>query len=757
MSRLTRLGIKYATLVFLVILLLFGAGVWAASQIRQDLLPDISLPFYAVITPDRGASPGTIDREITLPVSDAMQGLAGVNTVQSTSTSGVSIVAVEFNDGTDPNVAQQEMSAQLNSVRATLPEQAQASTIQAFSTSQLPILEYAISSQESLGALSTRVQAVALPKLKGVSGVSNVELTGAPTQQVEVTLNPRKLALHQISASAVSAALQQASMVQSAGTLEQDGHTVPVEISGGITSVEQIANTMVAAGAQAPATGVGGRPFPAPAAAAVPIRDLGTVALASAPADTLTRTNGRPSIGLQVIKSPDTNTVVVADAVKAALPGIETQIGHGVSFQDVSDQATPITAAISGILREGLLGALFAVVVIFAFLRNVRATLVAAIAIPLSLLVALIVLWWQGITLNILTLGAMMVAVGRVVDDAIVVLENITRHVSEGEAPLAAAYTGGREIITAVTASTLTTVAVFLPIAFLTGIAGDFFRPFALTVVTALLASLVVAVTVVPMLASRFLPTPRKTVPDSARTLLQRGYIPVIRWATGHRGPVIGAAALFFIASMALVPHLRVNLLDQSSSPSFPVAITMPANSTLAQTDTQARTIEALVRSQAGVGGYQATVGGSVDPFAPPGTVPADPTRAQVLVLVKQNSYDRALAAVTSALGAYSGPAKVSVGSGQGGETASASQMQLTVTAPGSGALDQATRQVEQALSGVPGLSQITSDLVASKPEYRLVPRPALARSGLGPQQLAAIVAQAADGQVAALAALPSG
>src|SRR5207248_4660463 len=188
--------------------------------------------------------------------------------------------------------------------------------------------------------------------------------------------------------------------------------------------------------------------------------------------------------------------------------------------------------------------------------------------------------------------GGMMVAIGRVVDDSIVVLENISRHVSEGEKPIVAAYTGAREITTAVAASTLTTVAVFLPIAFLTGIAGSFFRPFALTVVTALLASLAVAVTVVPLLAARLLPARRSAAParaaGPAAGWLQRGYVPVVRWATAHRALTLVAAAATFLGSMALLPLVRVNLLDQSSSPDFPVAVVMPDNATLAQTDAEA-------------------------------------------------------------------------------------------------------------------------------------------------------------------------
>ena len=351
-----------------------------------------------------------------------------------------------------------------------------------------------------------------------------------------------------------------------------------------------------------------------------------------------------------------------------------------------------------------------------------------------------------------------MVAIGRVVDDAIVVLENISRHVTEGEGPVAAAYTGGREIVTAVTSSTLTTVAVFLPIAFLTGIAGSFFRPFALTVVTALLASLLVAVTVVPLLASRFLkPQLRPVGAKQPRSWLQAGYVPVIRWATSHRAiTLVGAGAIFF-GSLGLTPFLRINLLDQSSSPNFPVSLTMPDNSTLAQTNAETETVENLVRGLPGVSAFQATVGGSSDPFAPPGAVPAVPTTAQILVLVKTNAYNQALRSVNDALKSYTGPARVAVGQAQSSANASSSQMQVQVHAPNQDTLQQSTDQLMSALSKVSGLSELKSNLTASKPQYQLVPTDKLGQTGLSAQQLAGLVAQQINGQVAAQALLPSG
>jgi HAE1 family hydrophobic/amphiphilic exporter-1 len=747
LALVTRLSLRLGVVVVLGVVLLFGTGIFAATQVQQDLLPDISVPAVIVITPYPGASPEIVDAQVSVPVSNAMQGVSGANTVQSTASQGVSLVIVLFRDGVDLKSAEQEVNSAMGRLRPLLPQQATSSTVQTFSTNALPILEYAISADEPLGDLAGQLRAEAVPKLKGLAGVSSVVLTGAPTDEVDVVLDPAKLVTSGVTTAQVAAALQQANIVQSIGSLKDGSATIPLQVSGSLTSLDQIAKVTVT-----PA-------LPGRAATPVRVDQLGTIQVVSVPADTITRTNGKLSIGLRIVKGPNTNTVTVANEVWNALPGIKSSVGHGVNFQRIQDQATPITVAIADILREGLLGAAFAILVIFVFLRSGRATVVAAISIPLSLLVALIALWQQGITLNILTLGGMMVAIGRVVDDSIVVLENISRHVSEGERPLVAAYTGAREITTAVFSSTLTTVAVFLPIAFLTGIAGSFFRPFALTVVVALLASLVVAVTVVPLLAARLLPPIRAEGVERRLKYnwMQGIYVPTIRWATAHRLLTLGAAAVFFVASMGLIPFLRVNLLDQSSSPTFPVSITMPDNSTLTQTDGETQTVEALIGGVPGITAYQATVGGQSDPFAPPGTVPADPTRASVLILVQDGQYSTALEGVKRALQTYSGPAKLGVGQAQNSSNQSSSQMQVDVRATDSTTLQAANDLVLGALSRVQGLADLKSNLVASKPQYQLVPTDKLAASGLNIQTLAALVAQQINGMVATQVNLPQG
>src|SRR5437899_470434 len=322
MAFVTRLSLRLGVVVLLGVVLLFGAGIFAATQVQQDLLPDISVPAVIVITPYPGASPEVVDGQVGVPVANAMQGVAGADTVQSTSSQGASLVIVLFRDGVDLKSAEQDVSSALARIRPLLPAQALSSTVQTFSTNSLPILEYAVSANEPLGDLAGQLRAEALPKLKGLAGVSSVVLTGAPTDEVDVTLDPAKLAAHGLTVTQVAAALQQASIVQSVGSLKQGSATIPLQVSGSLTSLDQIGKVTVTPPPGAPS---GGKP-PAP----VSINQLGTVQVASIPADTITRTNGKPSIGLQIVKGPNTNTVTVANEVWNALPGIESSIGHGM-------------------------------------------------------------------------------------------------------------------------------------------------------------------------------------------------------------------------------------------------------------------------------------------------------------------------------------------------------------------------------------------------------------------------------------------
>src|SRR2546423_5625968 len=283
MSPLIRLSLRLGSVVVRAVVLLFGAGIWAATQLQQDLLPNITVPAFVVITAYPGTSPGVVDQQVTLPVVSALQGVSGVTSVDSTSASGASIVTVQFKDGTDTTAARQTLSSSLDRARASLPPQVQAPNIVTFSTSGLPVLQYSVYANESLGDLSSQLRSVAIPKLAGLAGVSTVNLTGAPAEEIQVTIDPAKLAAHGLTVSQVSAALAQATTVQSVGALKDNGTVIPLQISGALTSIEQIGNVLVSPGAGFAAPG---RPAGAPTAVA--IHDLGTVALVAVPAHTIT-------------------------------------------------------------------------------------------------------------------------------------------------------------------------------------------------------------------------------------------------------------------------------------------------------------------------------------------------------------------------------------------------------------------------------------------------------------------------------------
>src|SRR5437016_7909067 len=278
MAFVTRPSLRLGVGVLLGVVLLFGAGIFAATQVQQDLLPDISDPAVIVITPYPGASPEIVDQQVSVPVENAMQGVNGANTVQSTSSQGASLVIVLFKDGVDLKSAEQDVSSALGRIRGLLPPQALASTVQTFSTNSLPILEYAISAGEPLGDLAGQLRAQALPKLKGLAGVSSVVITGAPTDEVDVILDPKKLASHGVTTAQIASALQQATVVQSVGSLRQGTGTIPLQISGFLTSLDQISNIAIV-----PASGIpnatGGRPAP------ITSGQLGTAPLVSVPAD----------------------------------------------------------------------------------------------------------------------------------------------------------------------------------------------------------------------------------------------------------------------------------------------------------------------------------------------------------------------------------------------------------------------------------------------------------------------------------------
>ncbi len=467
------------------------------------------------------------------------------------------------------------------------------------------------------------------------------------------------------------------------------------------------------------------------------------------PATSITRTNGVETLALTVTKVPAGDTVAISNAVTALIPELEAELGNGAAITVIFDQAPFIERSIADLTTEGLLGLGFAVVVILVFLLSVRSTLVTAVSIPLSLLVTFIGLAATGYSLNILTLGALTIAIGRVVDDSIVVIENIKRHLSYGEEKREAILTAIREVAGAITASTLTTVAVFLPIAFVGDLAGELFRPFALTVTIALLASLAVSLTIVPVLAYWFLPRAGRPVePGEQRKLaevkeqtswLQRGYLPVLRSTQRHPAWTLVAGALVLGATAAMIPFMQTNLLGNTGQNSFGITQRLQPGSSLDNTVDEAARVEAVLGEFPEIRDVQLTIGNSTGALT--SRVSAGAATAQfTIITVEKADQEQLQTEVRAALAGLDGAGEISLSSQQGG-FGTASTVDIDITAPGPDELQAASDAVTAAMRGTPGARDVTSNLAAAQPQIQIsVDRAAAVQAGLSEGQIGGLL-----------------
>lgn len=557
MSLLAKLSMRNRALIALITTVVAIFGGIALTNLKQELAPSIQLPQLSIITAYPGASPDVVNADVSTPIETAIQGVSGLDSTSTTSSTGVSRVVASFTFGTDLAFAEQKLLSAVNRIAPQLPEDVDPQVI-AFSFDDLPVTAVAVTGAEDPSTLSDEITRTTLPELRDIDGVREATLVGDQGRRVVITPDPATLAQYGLTSQAIRDALAQNGVLLPAGQITEDDSTFAVQTGTRLGSVEDVAALpLIGATEQQPATELpdgeipegelpeGGLPeeglpdggtvpgdetlpgvdgvATVPVPVALTIGDVASVELTENPQASISRVNGEPALAISITKLPSANTVDVSNAVAAALPDLEAALdttNPGTEFTVVFDQAPYIEKSIESLAVEGTLGLVFAVLVILVFLMSVRATLVTAISIPTSVLITFIGLQAADYTLNILTLGALTISIGRVVDDSIVVIENIKRHYVAGVDKAATIIHAVREVAGAITASTITTVAVFLPIALVEGVTGELFRPFSLTVTIALLASLLVSLTIVPVLAYWFLkpakPAKGQTEADAA-------------------------------------------------------------------------------------------------------------------------------------------------------------------------------------------------------------------------------------------------
>ncbi|MET8992422.1 efflux RND transporter permease subunit [Nonomuraea wenchangensis] len=770
MTAFARLSLVNRTLVILIAVVLSAFGAFTIPQLKQQLLPSLSFPGAFVIAPYPGASPDIVEEQVAKPIEDSFQGLDGMEALTSTSREGVAQVQVAFEYGTDIEASLNKMQQALN--RVTLPDGVEPQ-VAAGSTDDIPVLVLAVGDGGDQQAMADKLNRIVVPAVQGVEGVREAAVTGVRDEVVTIEPDAGKMALAGVSPAQIPEALRANGTPIPAGTLTEDGRALTVQVGTRVDSLEKLKNLYLTPAQpqqqpqqQPPQAQPQQARTPASQAQAqarslrpVKLGDVATIKQGVAAATSITRTDGRSSLGVSVTMTPDGNAVSISHEIHDLLPDLTKALGDGsdTAVSVVFDQAPYVEQSIESLTTEGLLGLVFAVLVILVFLLSVRSTLVTAVSIPLSVVIALIVLWAGGYSLNMLTLGALTIAVGRVVDDSIVVLENIKRHLGYGEAKLQAILTAVREVSGAVTASTLTTVAVFVPIAVVGGMVGELFSPFAITVSVALLASLVVSLTVVPVLAYWFLKAPQLT-PEQARKLreeaeakelrspLQRAYLPVLRFATRFKLTTVLIGVAVFVATMGVAGALQTNFLDSSGQNTISLSQRMPVGTDLETTDKAAKKIEQVLADDDQVEMYQANVGGG-NAMAGAFGGGGGSDRASYSVTLADGADTPAVEQrLREKIGKLTGVGEVTVGAAGGGGF-NADGISVIVRGPDLDTLRAASDQVAKAMGEVKGLRDVSSNMEASAPRIEVVvDRQKAAARGLSEAQIGQSVAQAFRG-----------
>jgi HAE1 family hydrophobic/amphiphilic exporter-1 len=713
MTSLTRLSLANRMIAGLVTLAIIVFGVLATLNLKQELLPSIQVPTAIVTANYSGVSPQIVADDVSTPLERALTGVSGVTKVQSTSSNGLATITVEWEYGLDADTVVGDIRNAVDGIAPTLPDQVETEVITG-STDDIPVLLLAVASDAPLEEAGRQVENVAVPELSGIDGVRSVTVTGLETTQLLVTLRPPDLRKHDVTAQAVTQTVQGQATITPAGSSFDKDLELAVEVGTSTNTVKQFRALQV--------------PTPDGPVALSAVADVEVDSIEST---SIARADGRPALSLAVLKDTDADAVEISHSVNAKIPDIAQKLGNNTTITTIFDQAPLIEQSIEDLAVEGLLGLAFAVLVILGFLFSVRATLITAISIPLSLLIAMVGLQLGEYSLNIFTLAALTVAVGRVVDDSIVVVENIKRraagHLTLTTGDILASV---KEVAGAVTASTLTTVTVFAPVAIVSGVVGELFRPFAITIAVALGASLLVSLTIVPVLAYWFLRAGDRSQQPAAQTArgedgtsaeaesshtaeetkvtrLQRGYLPILRFGLGRPFITLGLALLVFVATLGAATFLKTDFLGSvTDQTTLAIQQELPPGTRLSTTSAAAEQVESILQGDPQVKNYLTTIGGSLVPG-----VPRDTNTAEFTVLLVDGARADALRPQLqqkmTELDASAGEITVTMTNNEG----TSNDLTVTVASENTTDLQTGAKRIEQELETIPGLTDIRSNL----------------------------------------------
>ncbi len=577
---------KITVLMLTLIVCLFG--IISFTRIGIDMMPDLEYPFVSVITTYEGVASEDIENLVTRPIEEAISTVKRVSTVKSISKEGVSVVMVEFEWGTLLDFAAQDVRDKISWLADLIPEDADSPMVVKFNMSDMPILFSGITGMENTIKLRQYVKDNIKTRIERLDGVASCWISGGLEREINVLVDRDRLSAYNLPINQVIETLRRENLNISAGHVSKGYTEYLVRTMGEYKSLAPIANTIVAI--------KGGTP--------IYIKDIATVKDTHKEIRNYSRTNKKDSLVMMVLKQSGANTVKVIDRVKNAIEEMRAEIPEGVQFHVVIDHSRIIKKVVKRTNFNAIEGAILAIMVILLFLGNWRPTLIISLAIPLSVVTTFMGIYALDYTFNIMTLGGLALGIGMLVDNAVVVIENIFRHLDElGESRAEAAKAGATEVGMAITASTLTTMAVFLPMVLTSGIAGKLSRPLAITVCLALLASLFVSLTIVPMVASSILRGKSKDTkgqgPVTSRfEPIRNMYKKSLVFALRHRILVLGATALLIAGTISMVPRLGMEFMPKQDMPILSMMAKMPVGTNLEETNRVINQIEDDVLAQ---------------------------------------------------------------------------------------------------------------------------------------------------------------
>jgi HAE1 family hydrophobic/amphiphilic exporter-1 len=746
--KIVDLSVDRKITVTMITLIVILGGIISFTKLGLDMLPDVEFPMVSVVTVYSGASPEDIESIVTKPIEQAISSVTGVKGVVSTTVEGISMIAVEFENGSNLDFAAQDLRDQLAMFADFLPDDIQTPLVMKFDMSAIPLLFYGVTSESRpLNELAEYMDETVGYRLERLEGVASVIVQSPEVREIQIVVDQHAMETSGITLTQIAQILGFENLNMPAGRIVEDHMDFLIRTRAEFTSLTEIEDLIVGL---------------SPTGNPIKLRQIAKVKDTVSDLRTEMRVQSKPGVMMVITKQSGANTVRVADAVKAELASLEKILPEDIEMHIGMDMSSSVKLTVSSTGQTALLGGVLAMLMIYFFLRNIRPTLAVGIAIPVSIVVTFIPLNAVGYTLNLLTLGGLALGIGMLVDNAIVVIENVFRHLEEGKSRKEAARLGASEVGMAITASTLTTLAVFLPMAMGQGTAGQLVRGLALSISFSLLASLFVSLTMVPMIASVFFKPRSKTdytlkADNSWIVRLRTSYTRALTIVLRHRWKTLGAATLMFFVSIAIIAlgFLGTEFMPEMDQAMLMMKIKLPVGSALEETDQAVRQVEQIALREPGIATVIVSNGVNEEDRGQSGDMSNSGSHEGMVMLAMKPKSERNLS--TTQVGEKIRaeiPAmrdvtiqNIDFGSAMGG---GGNEIEIQIFGKDFTILEEISKEVAAAIQVVDGVIDIKSSMEEAKPEYHIsLNREEINRLGLISGQVANTIKSSTLGQVA--------